>query len=87
MLVASPPQRRLGHGLGDSKGQQRLQADSRDLALTSANAQDQTHWLGHAMQGVRVGLPRFDGQGGWLGQATFWMTSLSVAVSNSSGVR
>ena len=35
----------------------------------------------------RLGLPRFDGQGWWLGQATVWMTSWSVAVSNWSGVR
>jgi hypothetical protein len=34
-----------------------------------------------------MGLPRFDGQGWWLGQATCLMTSSSVAVSNSSGVR
>jgi hypothetical protein len=33
-----------------------------------------------------VGLPRFDGQGWWLGQATCVMALLSVAVSNSSGV-
>jgi alanine dehydrogenase len=33
----------LGHGLGDSKGQQRVQADSRDLASTSANAQEQQY--------------------------------------------
>jgi pimeloyl-ACP methyl ester carboxylesterase len=33
-----------------------------------------------------VGLPRFDGQGWWLGQAAWWMTSSWAAVSNSSGV-
>jgi hypothetical protein len=33
-----------------------------------------------------LGLPRFDGQGWWLGQATWVMTSSSVVVSNSSGV-
>jgi hypothetical protein len=33
-----------------------------------------------------LGLPRFDGQGWWLGQATCLRTSWSV-VSNSSGVR
>jgi hypothetical protein len=32
-----------------------------------------------------VGLPRFDGQGWWLGQATWSMTSFLVA-SNSLGV-
>ena len=35
---------------------------------------------------LTVGLPRFDGQGWWLGQATCVRTSWSV-VSNSSGVR
>jgi Polyketide cyclase / dehydrase and lipid transport len=34
-----------------------------------------------------VGLPRFDGQGRWLGQAACWMTSSWAAVSNSLGVR
>jgi hypothetical protein len=34
----------------------------------------------------RLGLPRFDGQGWWLGQATRVMASSSGAVSNSSGV-
>ena len=34
----------------------------------------------------QVGLPRFDGQGWWLGQATCLTTSSSVAVSNSWGV-
>ena len=33
-----------------------------------------------------VGLPRFDGQGWWLGQATCSMTSSGVVVSYSSGV-
>jgi hypothetical protein len=37
--------------------------------------------------GTTVGLPRFDGQGWWLGQATCVRASLRVAVSNSSGVR
>jgi hypothetical protein len=36
---------------------------------------------------TEVGLPRFDGQGRWLGQAACWMTSLWAAVSNSLGVR
>jgi hypothetical protein len=34
-----------------------------------------------------VGLPRFDGQGWWLGQATCLRTSSWVVISNSSGVR
>jgi hypothetical protein len=38
------------------------------------------------LDGFEVGLPRFDGQGWWLGQATCLRTSWSVAVSNSSGV-
>ena len=33
-----------------------------------------------------VGLPRFDGQGRWLGQAACAVTSLRVMDSNSSGV-
>jgi hypothetical protein len=33
-----------------------------------------------------LGLPRSDGQGWWLGQATWVMTSWRLAVSNSSGV-
>jgi hypothetical protein len=33
-----------------------------------------------------LGLPRFDGQGWWLGQATWVRASLRVVVSNSSGV-
>jgi hypothetical protein len=33
-----------------------------------------------------VGLPRFDGQGGCVGQATCLMGSARVVVSNSSGV-
>jgi NTP pyrophosphatase (non-canonical NTP hydrolase) len=36
---------------------------------------------------TKLGLPRFDGQGWWLGQATWVRASLRVAVSNSSGVR
>ena len=36
---------------------------------------------------VDLGLPRFDGQGWWLGQAACLWSSLLVAVSNSSGVR
>jgi hypothetical protein len=33
-----------------------------------------------------LGLPRFDGQGWWLGQAACVRASLRVAVSNSLGV-
>ena len=46
----------LGHEPGDTKGQQRSQADSRDLAMTSANALEQQRSRRHAvygMQGVR----------------------------------
>jgi PASTA domain len=35
---------------------------------------------------ITLGLPRFDGQGWWLGQATCSMASWLVVVSNSSGV-
>jgi hypothetical protein len=42
--------------------------------------------VGEAPAGVVVGLPRFDGQGWRLGQATCLMTSWRLAVSNSSGV-
>jgi hypothetical protein len=50
----------LGHGRGDSKGQQRYRAVSHDLASTSANAQEQQHPPGRAvygMQGVRGSNP------------------------------
>jgi class 3 adenylate cyclase len=52
------------------------------------------HGLPPAHVGVHAGpvifqveLPRFDGQGWWLGQATCLRASWSVVVSNSSGVR
>ena len=35
---------------------------------------------------LQLGLPRFDGQGWWLGQATWVRASWRLAVSNSSGV-
>jgi hypothetical protein len=50
----------LGHGPGDSKGQQRYRAVTRDLALTSANAREQQRPWAHAvygMQGVRGSNP------------------------------
>ena len=50
----------LGHEPGDTKGQQRSQADSRDLAMTSANALEQQRSRRHAvygMQGVRGSSP------------------------------
>jgi hypothetical protein len=37
--------------------------------------------------GSQLGLPRFDGQGWWLGQATCLTTSSRAVVSNSLGVR
>jgi hypothetical protein len=40
MPSAKAPGACLGHEPGDTKGQQRSQADSRDLAITSANALD-----------------------------------------------
>ena len=51
----------LGHEPGDTKGQQRSQADSRDLAMTSANALEQQRSRRHAvygMQGVGVQIPQ-----------------------------
>jgi len=39
----------LGHEPGDTKGQQRSQADSRDLAMTSANALEQQRSRRHAV--------------------------------------
>jgi hypothetical protein len=50
----------LGHEPGDTKGQQRSQADSCDLAMTSANALEQQRSRRHAvygMQGVRGSNP------------------------------
>ena len=43
-------------------------------------------WVRFVLQEAALGLPRFDGQGWWLGQATCLTTSSSVAVSYSSGV-
>jgi hypothetical protein len=43
----------LGHGPGDTKGQQRSQADSRDLAMTSANALEQQRSRRHAVYGMQ----------------------------------
>jgi hypothetical protein len=50
----------LGHGAGDSTGQLRYRAGSRDLTLTSGNAQEEQRSWGHAvygMQGVRGSTP------------------------------
>jgi hypothetical protein len=45
-------------------------------------------WATHGpAERAGLGLPRFDGQGWWLGQAACWMTSSWAAVSNSLGVR
>jgi hypothetical protein len=62
MPSSTAPGAWLGHEPGDTKGQQRSQADSRDLAMTSANALEQQRSRRHAvygMQGVkaRIGLP------------------------------
>ena len=43
----------LGHEPGDTKGQQRSQADSRDLAMTSANALEQQRSRRHAVYGMQ----------------------------------
>ena len=44
----------LGHEPGDTKGQQRSQADRRDLAMTSANALEQQRSRRHAVYGMKV---------------------------------
>jgi hypothetical protein len=57
---AEAPGACLGHEPGDTKGQQRSQAVSRDLAMTSANALEQQRSRRHAvygMQGVRGSNP------------------------------
>jgi hypothetical protein len=57
MPSAKAPGPCLGHEPWDTKGQQRSQADSRDLAMTSANALEQQRSRRHAvygMQGVRI---------------------------------
>ena len=43
----------LGHEPGDTKGQRRSQADSRDLAMTSANALEQQRSRRHAVYGMK----------------------------------
>jgi hypothetical protein len=43
----------LGHEARDTKGQQRFQAASRDLASTSVNAQEQQLVLGHPVYGMQ----------------------------------
>src|SRR5215216_7542030 len=56
MPSSTAPGASLGHEPGDTKGQQRSQADSRDLAMTSANALEKQRSRRHAvygMQGVR----------------------------------
>ena len=60
MPSSTAPGACLGHEPGDTKGQLRSQADSRDLAMTSANALEQQRSRRHAvygMQGVRVQVP------------------------------
>jgi hypothetical protein len=43
----------LGHEPGDTKGQQRSQAVSRDLAMTSTNALEQQRSRRHAVYGMQ----------------------------------
>jgi catechol 2,3-dioxygenase-like lactoylglutathione lyase family enzyme len=58
------------------------------LATDLGAARDFYHdRLGLEILSESVGLPRFDGQGRWLGQATCLTISSSVVVSNSLGVR
>src|SRR5829696_4004669 len=47
----------LGHAAGDSEGQQRYRAVSRDLTMTSANAREQQRPCSHAVYGMQ-GLRR-----------------------------
>jgi hypothetical protein len=44
----------LGHEAGDSEGQQRYRAVSRDLTMTSANAREQQRPWAHAVYGMQV---------------------------------
>jgi hypothetical protein len=53
MPSAKAPGACLGHEPGDTKGQQRSQADSRDLAITSANALEQQRSRRHAVYGMQ----------------------------------
>jgi hypothetical protein len=43
----------LGHEAGDSEGQQRYRAVSRDLTMTSANAREQQRPCSHAVYGMQ----------------------------------
>jgi hypothetical protein len=54
--------------------------------MREPNARGGSAANGAAAPPGQLGVPRFDGQGWWLGQATCVMPFLSVAVSNSSGV-
>jgi hypothetical protein len=84
---------RLSAGCGPPSAPSR---SSRSLAMTESLAMTQRMireghrggWRGGEDEGPEaddLGLPRFDGQGLWLGQATCLRISWSV-VSNSSGV-
>jgi hypothetical protein len=53
MPSSTAPGAWLGHEPGDTKGQQRSQADSRDLAMTSANALEQQRSRRHAVHGMQ----------------------------------
>jgi hypothetical protein len=52
MPSAKAPGACLGHEPGDTKGQQRYRAVSRDLAMTSANALEQQRSRRHAVYGI-----------------------------------
>lgn len=52
MPSAKAPGACLGHEPGDTKGQQRSQADSRDPAKTSTNALEQQRSRRHAVHGI-----------------------------------
>src|SRR4029453_4660282 len=53
----------LGHEPGDTKGQQRSQADSRDLAMPRANALEQQGSRRHAVYGMACRIWHARGQG------------------------
>jgi hypothetical protein len=66
-----------------SPGATRAAAEEMNTTAASSDLRSS----GSARRVIRsVGLPRSDGQGWWLGQAIWVMTSSWVVVSNSSGV-
>jgi hypothetical protein len=64
----------------------RIDHASRPAGASRNHDTRRLHAIAPGLVGPDLGLPRFDGQGWWLGQATCVRTSLRVVVSNSSGV-